>query len=95
MKACDASEIADVTAALLKVRKPNQTLISRQVLFEEIKANSGAYHRLGNKSDICIKRAITMVMDSWYSHWNQEGGCYRHSWVWDLAAPLVEAVSCV
>ncbi|MDX8548978.1 hypothetical protein KHC33_15295 [Methanospirillum sp. J.3.6.1-F.2.7.3] len=82
---------SEVLSAVYAAMRPDDTLISRQRIEDEVERNPAYYPGLAGRTRIGRRRIITRAMNQSYSFWCESRGVHPSSFVWhirDLALDL-------
>ncbi len=77
--------IQEVLAAVEAVRTPNNRLVSRSRIEDEIADNPGKYPVLSQTTRTFRRQVITKVMKRRFEFWSPER---RNTFVWNITAPM-------
>jgi len=80
--------IQEVLAAVEAVRTPNNRLVSRSRIEDEIEDHPEKYPNLSKGARTFRRQVITKVMKRRYEFWSPER---RNSFVWNISAPVEAA----
>ena len=77
--------MAEVHSAVDAVRTPNNQLISRSRIEDEITENPEEYPVLSQTTRTFRRQAITKVMKRRFPFWSEQAGVKRRSFVWVIS----------
>lgn len=79
--------ISEVLTAVNAVQRPNNRLISRSRIEDEITEDPGVYPILSRATKSFRRQAITKVMKRRFPFWSEQAGVKRRSFVWVISPP--------
>lgn len=74
----------EIRRAALAALRPEDTLISRQRIEDEIEGHPDRYPGLSGRSRIGRRRIITLAMNGMFSCWSKTNGVHPSSFVWKV-----------
>lgn len=77
--------IQEVLTAVEAVRTPNNRLVSRSRIEDEIDDNPGKYPHLSKGTRTFRRQVITKVMKRRFPFWSEQTGVNRRSFVWVIS----------
>lgn len=77
--------MAEVLSAVSAVQTPNNRLISRSRIEDEITEKPEAYPILSQATRSFRRQAITKVMKRRFPFWSEQAGVKRRSFVWVIS----------
>ena len=78
---------AEVISAVYAAMRPDDTLISRQRIEEEVVKNPHRYPGLADRTRIGRRRIISQAMNEIFSSWCESQGVHPSSFVWNIRNP--------
>ena len=77
--------MAEVLSAVDAVKTPNNRLVSRSRIEDEIDDNPGKYPHLSKGTRTFRRQVITKVMKRRFPFWSEQTGVNRRSFVWVIS----------